>query len=181
MYFYSKFQRAMKRIHLAGLLLIAFVCTFCGGPTSTVTYTVEDVEFVMEGPLFEGPNSAYLTHDIDFSSVTSDSLPVTADNIKGARLVSATLHADDSMTFDLWSSATLQLTADEADMEEIAVRNPVPEEASTITLKASEEAEVDDFFALSNFIFVVDGSLKEDWYDNFYFTGDFTFELEVRH
>lgn len=169
----------MKFLQLIGIATLAFLFTYCGGPTEKVTYTVKDAEIIMEGPLFEGPNSAYLTHEVDISSITSDTLPVSADNIKGARLVSATLYADDSMTFDAWSSATLQLTADEADMEEIAVLNPIPAGATSIQLKASEEAEVDDFFELSSFIFVIDGSLKEDWYDNFYFTGDFVFELEV--
>lgn len=170
----------MAYLRMLGLVVLAALLNYCSGPSTPVTYTIEDVTFVMEGPLFEGPNSAYATHTVDLSAVSRDSLPVSADKIKGARLLSATLQTADSMTFDLWSSATLQLTADEADMEEIAVLNPLPDGASTIELTASGEADVGDFFELSDFIIVIDGSLKEDWYDNFHFTGDFTFELQVR-
>lgn len=163
-----------------GMAVMALWICGCSGPTVTVPYTIETVDMIMEGPLFEGPNSASLTHTPDFSVVSTDSLPVSADRIKGARLVSATLYAADSMTFDDWSSATLQLVSDDADMVEMAVVNPVPDGATTLSFNVSEEAEADDFFTAPSFTIVVDGSLKEDWYDNYYFTATFTFELAVK-
>lgn len=137
-------------------------------------YSIEALEFSMEGPLFEGPNSASVVHTIDF-----ESLGVQATQVEDARLMKVVLYTADSLNFDLFSDFKFQLTADDAAMTEAAQLNPVPTGKNRIELTTSSEAELGDFFKLKKFIVLIDGNLKEDLYDNINFKADLEFSVVV--
>lgn len=139
-------------------------------------YSVEGLDFFMEGPLFEGPNSASVVHTIDF-----ESLGVLANQVEEASLKKVVLYTTDSLNFDLFSDFKFQLTADDAAMTEAAQLNPVPVGKNRIELTTSSEAELGDFFKLKQFIVLIDGNLKEDLYDNINFKADIEFSVVVSH
>lgn len=161
------------------LAIVSFLITACSGKRVETTYTIQGVELVMEGPLFEGPNSANITHMVDLSQLP-DSLGVTPENIKGATLTTAVFYVADTSNFDLVSDFRLTLTADGAEMTEVAILSPVAAGTNRVALQVSEEADLRDFFRLPEFIILVDAGLKEDLYDNYYLSADLTFTLSVK-
>jgi hypothetical protein len=128
----------------------------------------------MEGPLFEGPNSASITHKLDLSSIG-----ISAEKINHVHLTKVRIYLPDSSNFNLFGDFKFQLTADEASMVECAQLNPVPSEISSVELKTSSEADLKDFFKLSEFVILMDANLKEDFNDNINFKADIEFKINV--
>jgi hypothetical protein len=161
--------------YLRVLLLLSVTLTFasCGGGVDKV-YEVNNLQLSMEGPLFEGPNSASINHKVDLSQIGS-----SAAKIKGATLSKIVLRLPDSLNFDNFSDFKFQLTADDAAMTEAAQLNPVPTGKSSLELKTSSEADLSEFFKLDEFIILIDGNVKEENYDNFNFAVDLVFSLKV--
>jgi len=166
-------NRNMKHLQILLLLFVAVVSSSCGGGIDKV-YEISNLELSMEGPLFEGPNSASASHKVDLSKIGS-----SASNVKGATLSKIVLRLPDSLSFDNFSDFKFQLTADDAAMTEAAQLNPVPAGQSSIELKTSSEADLTDFFKLNEFIILIDGNVKEEVYDNFNFEVDLVFNLKV--
>jgi hypothetical protein len=137
-------------------------------------YTIEGLDFMMEGPLFEGPNSASTIHSIDYKAIG-----VEAAKVKNARLSKVVLYMPDSLNFDLFTDFKLQLTADDVPMTEAAQLNPISLGSNRVELTTSSEAELDEFFKLQQFVILIDGNLKEDLYDNINFKADLVFNVDV--
>lgn len=167
----------MRKLTFVWISAVLFILSGCQGSTSH-TYTLENLEFELEGPLFEGPNSGQKEVQVDLAEVLKNAADVSA--IKGARLSSCTIKASDPSVFDKVSSFVLQLTGDDAPMTEIAVLNPVVPGSAQVQLQPSKEAEVKDFFKQKSFIVLIDAALKQDQDDNLKFTADLTFELDVK-
>jgi len=64
-------------------------------------------------------------------------------------------------------------------MVECAQLNPVPSEISSVELKTSSEADLKDFFKLSELVILMDANLKEDFNDNINFKADIEFKINV--
>ncbi|MEX1189840.1 MAG: hypothetical protein WED33_11325 [Bacteroidia bacterium] len=154
------------------VFVLALICSCSSGVDKA--YEIKGLELTMEGPLFEGPNSASAVHKVNLGQLSS-----SADKVKGATLKSVVLYLPDSLTFDDFSDFKFQLTADDAAMTEAAQLNPVPAGSSRIELQVSSEAELADFFKLDEFIILIDGNLKEEIYDNFSFKADLVFDVKV--
>ena len=166
----SKFLSTAKSLAFVCLLSLIASC----GQHVDKTLTLENIDLSMEGPLYEGPNSANVTYKVDLSQISS-----TAEKVRGAKLTKISLSVPDSLNFDNFSDFKFQLTADDASMIEAAQLNPVPAGQSRIELTTSDEAELGDFFKLNEFIILIDGNAKEELYDNFNFKADLTFSIQV--
>jgi len=138
------------------------------------TYSLNAIELNMEGPLFEGPNSASAMHKVDLSSIG-----VSADKINHAYISKVRVYLPDSSNFNLFGDFKFQFTADEASMVECAQLNPIPSNVSSVDLKTSSEADLKDFFKLSEFVILMDGNLKEDYFENVNFKADLEFTINV--
>ncbi|MFM2426015.1 MAG: hypothetical protein RL747_1559, partial [Bacteroidota bacterium] len=73
--------------------------TACGGGGDKTTYSLKDVAFTLEGPLFEGPNPSQYTVAVDLKDILGERY---AEGVKitGASLKSAHIRAVDSANFD---------------------------------------------------------------------------------
>ncbi len=147
--------------------------TACGGGGDKTTYSLKDVAFTLEGPLFEGPNPSQYTVAVDLKDILGERY---AEGVKitGASLKSAHIRAVDSANFDGVGSFVVSLAGDNPDlkMKELAFLNPVK--------PGTTDATAEEYFAEKQFYLVVDASLLKDLEANMSFKGDFDFELTYK-
>jgi hypothetical protein len=167
----------MKKIGYTLILLFAAVFAGCGGGEKTI-YKIENVEFTLSGPLFEGSNPAQYTYAVDLKSILGDKY-ADGSEITGAVLKSAQIVAADSANFDGINSFVVSLAGDnpELKMVELAVLNPIAPGSTKVTLIPSLEANADDYFKEKQFYIVVDAGLAADMEGDITFKGTFEFEL----
>jgi hypothetical protein len=170
----------MKNILKSTLLLLVVVIAGCGGGEKT-TLKIENVEFTLSGPLFEGSNPAQYTYAVDLKSILGDKY-AEGSEITGAVLKSAQITAADSANFDGINSFVVSLAGDnpELKMVELAVLNPVAAGSTSVKLAPSTEAKADDFFKEKQFYIVVDAGVAADIEADITFKGTFEFELTYR-
>lgn len=161
------------------LSVMAMAFLACNPETKQANYTLENLSFEFEGPLFEGPNTGQYTLEVQLDKVMEGLASETA-KVRHARLNKAVIRPGEGSDFSLINSLVLQLASDDAEMMEIGVLNPVPEGSNEAELNASTEADVADFFNGKSFILVLDAGLKEDLYDNMILKGTFEFSLEIQ-
>jgi len=171
---YSLFNILFKKVNLFFFLLV-LALSACKNQTETKLYQLENIEFKIEGPLFEGSNSGQFELVIDKAKLFSEQQNV--DNIKEAKLVSCELVASDSSSFSNLSGFVLQLTAENSEMTEIALADKVTG-GSSVKLKASDK-DVTNFFKQNKFILLMDSYLKKDQEENIKFTANIIFEVKV--
>jgi hypothetical protein len=140
----------------------------CGQETAS-TYPVNDQSFVMEGPLFQGPNTAQTS----FTPAMKGEGKLTS-----ATLSSAVLKAPEGQNFDAFSDVVLQLVTSSSDMVQVGVLNPVPKGQSSLTLQVSNEADLSELLSSGECVWVIDANIPVDMMDTtITFSGDFTFDV----
>lgn len=152
----------------------------CSGPGVVHEWQQEALEFTLEGPLFEGPNSGQVTLELDLPAALG---AAEGQEVADARLVTATVHPADSMGFDQVRSFVLSFASDNADvpMQEAAFKNPVPEEAASVALDVAAQAELGAHFAEDRVYLVLDVDLAEDLWDGYRsFVLDYTMEITLK-
>lgn len=153
----------------------------CGGGGEKTTYSLHDVIFTLEGPLFEGPNPAQYTVAVNLKDILGaaykDGVKVTSATLKSAHI-----RAVDSANFDGIGSFVVSLAGDnpELQMKELAFLNPVKPGTTDAVLSVSNEVKAEEYFAEKQFYLVVDASLLKDLESNLTFKGDFDFELSYK-
>jgi len=171
----------MKKLIRITAALALTLMSACGGGGEKTTYSLKDVAFTLEGPLFEGPNPAQYTVAVDLKAILGDRY---AEGVKvtGASLKSAHIRAVDSANFDGVGSFVVSLASDNPDlqMKELAFLNPVKPGTSDAVLSVSNEVTAEEYFAEKQFYLVVDASLLKDLEANMSFKGDFDFELSYK-
>lgn len=76
---------------------------------------------------------------------------------------------------------TLQLAADDAPMQKVAVLNPVPQGVRAVALQAAQEQKgIDRFFKQNAMYIVADINLNADHDDNLELKDNFRFEITVK-
>ncbi len=160
----------MKKINLLFLFSIFLILLSC--KTETKNYTLQNIEFTVEGPLFEGSNSAQYEVEVDVNKIQS------ADKINEAKFISCQLFAPDSSDFSNVSGFVLQLTGENSDMTEIALLNQV-NGGSYVQLKPSSDKDISNFFKQNKFILLMDTYLKKDQEKNLKFKANIVFEVKV--
>jgi hypothetical protein len=165
----------MKKFYLFLISLFLLVFIGCKNKIETKTYILENVEFVSEGPLFEGANSAQYEVLVDATKLFANDK--TSDNIKEAKLISCQLVASDSSDFSNVSGFVLQLTAENAEMTEFGLLNQV-NVGKMVQLNPSEK-DAAKFFKQNKFILLMDTYLKKDQEQNLKFKATIVFEVKI--
>ena len=170
----------LKSIGVAAISVL--MITSCSGPGEMHEYTVNDLEFSLEGPLFAGPNSGQAEIAVDLTEVLGDAY-VEGMRISDARLKSATVVPNDSLGFDQVNAFIVSFASDNEDvsMQEAAVKNPLQEGASETSLDVAAEAELGEIMEEGKVYVVLDADLAEDYWDgNRDFKLNFTLELTIK-
>lgn len=152
-----------------GLLLgVIGLISSCGQETVS-SYQVNNQSFVMEGPLFQGPNTAQASF--------TPAMEAEGD-LKKATLASAVLKAPDGQNFDAFSDIVLQLVTGSSDMIQVGVLNPVPKGQSSLALQVSNEADLAALLSSEECVWVIDANIPVDMMDTtLTFSGDFSFDV----
>lgn len=140
----------------------------CGQETAS-NYQVNGQSFAMEGPLFQGPNTAQASF--------SPAMKAEGELTK-ATLASAVLKVPAGQNFDAFSDIVLQLVTGSSDMIQVGVLNPVPKGQSSLTLQISKEADLTELLSSKECVWVIDANIPTDMMDTtLTFSGDFSFEV----
>ena len=158
---------------------MAMAILACNPETKEAKYTLENLSFEYEGPLYEGSNTGQYTLEVQLDKVLEGLASETA-KVRHARLDKAVISPGEGCDFSLINSLVLQLVSEDTEMMEIGVLNPIPEGSTEAYLNTSREADMADFFNGESFILVLDAGLKEDLYDNMILKGTFEFSLEIQ-
>ena len=158
---------------LAATVLLA---VGCGGNGTSHPYSLTAIPITLSGPLMEGPNTAQYEVSIDWNAIG----PNVQGNVKEAMLTAATLYKEDGTALDGVTGVVVQLTADDADMEEVAVLNPIPSGTAKAELQMANKADADDYFDSDKFYIVVDVTMAEELWEDLPILGDFTFEIKTK-
>lgn len=175
----------MQTLRPSALLFIslaAIVWWGCGGPAVEQVVEVEGAEMVLEGPLFEGPNSGQITWSLNLPAVMGDDFNPDL-KVVDARLVRAEVRAGDAMGFDQVRSFVLSFASDNEDvaMQEAAFVNPLPPDLNKVALEAAPNAELGPHLAEGQVYVVLDVDLAEDfWEGSRLFLLDFDLSLTLQ-
>jgi hypothetical protein len=87
----------------------------------------------------------------------------------------------DSMNSSLLSEITLQLAADQVDMQKVGVLNPVPEGQTKLTLNiAKEQEKIGKILQQADMTFVADVNIKKDTANSLPIKGIFEFKITIK-
>jgi hypothetical protein len=167
----------MKLNTIVAICLIAFLSFSCGGG-KTKTFTLNNLEFTYEGPLYEGSNPAQVVVAVDLKSIFQDEFK-EGISVDHATLKKAEISPGDSTGFEGISALVLSLAGDNEDlkMQELAVINPIQAKAQSAVLSPSAEADATGFFNEKQFYLVLDATLAKDLESSIKLKGNFEFEL----
>ena len=164
------------------LVISVMLITSCSGPEEVHEYSVTDLEFSLEGPLFAGPNSSQNEISIVLADVLGNDY-VEGMRIRDARMKSAIVLPNDSLGFAQINAFVVSFASDNEDisMQEVAVKNPLEEGAAQASLDVAQEAELGEIMEEGNIYVVLDVDLAEDYWDgNRDFKLNFTIELTIK-
>jgi len=172
-----------KNLRTIGIAAISiFMVASCSGPGEIHEYSVNDLEFSLEGPLFAGPNSGQAEILIDLSEALGEGY-VEGMSIRDARLTSATVVSNDSLGFANINAFIVSFASDNEDvsMQEAAVKNPIDASLTSESLNVAPEAELGEIMSDGKVYVVLDADLAEDYWDgNRDFKLNFTLELTIK-
>lgn len=152
----------------------------CGAPENTKSFTLKDIEFKYEGPLFQGSNPSQYIAKIDLKEILGDDYKEGLQ-VQNAVLKNATVACVDPKNFQDINALVFSLASDNPDlaMQELAVINPINAKLKSVKLKPSKEADATDFFAEKQVYVILDASFIKDVNANVSLKG--TFEFEVKY
>lgn len=152
----------------------------CGAPENTKSFTLKDIEFKYEGPLFQGSNPSQYIAKIDLKEILGDDYKEGLQ-VENAVLKNATVACVDPKNFQDINALVFSLASDNPDlaMQELAVINPINAKLKSVKLKPSKEADATDFFAEKQVYVILDASFIKDVNANVSLKG--TFEFEVKY
>ena len=145
------------------ILTVIYIFTSCE-KTQNVNTEIE-LELSADGPFFQGGNSFMVDLEPDFSKIFEEKT-ITSQDIKKINIKKAivSFNAEDSVNFEGFTSASLQLVSDNIPMQSIAVLNPITSSSNTIELTVSNEVDLTDFFKQESFTVLLDLDFKDDDY-----------------
>ncbi|MFN3916883.1 MAG: hypothetical protein ACK4K0_03990 [Flavobacteriales bacterium] len=144
----------MRTIKFLSILSFALLLVSCGNYVNEPLDEVE-VEFMFEGPIFDGPNETSVS--ISFNPEANG---VERERIKGLSITSIELSSSSEDGFDKFQSIAMLLVAEGIDMKNIAVINPVEKGKSTLVLNVSNEVEFEKVANLKTLNLVMDANLR---------------------
>lgn len=166
----------MKALFTVIGLLFLVAC----GPKNETMVSITTEASAM-GPFFAGPNSLIAEYEVSISSI--DGLEnVSLEDIKEIRInaIKVTLNEADSLNFDAFTSASLQMVGSTTDMQSIAIKNPITSKNRELELEVSKEADIVDYFKNEQLSLVLDLDFLEDSYAE-ELTAVIELELTIKH
>ncbi len=147
------------------MLLVTALIAGCSSQEAPVPVVLENLEFHMEGPLFEGSNPSQVVVELDLPTLLGDKYQ-EGMTLSDAHLTSVEVTAADSL--GLVKSFVLSLASDDpkVGMVEAAFLNPLVAGVDPVQLNVSEEAKLGDFFKGTSFYLVLDADLAQDFMGN---------------
>ncbi len=144
-----------------------------------LVYTSDAIELVASGPLFEGTNTAQAEWNHGLEAYLKEHGHAMKD-LREARLTSATLSSADSTGLHGIRSATVQWVGGGTPMQQMAVRNPIPEDSTAVLLTvATEQPDLLELLGTSPLTVVADLDIDADSDLDRRVIGRFTLELIV--
>lgn len=142
---------------------MACVVLFTGcAKEETASFSVSNVPVGLEGPLFEGANTAQGDVADALAAILKEK-GITAEQISSARLTGLNLTVPDSVNFNMYTGITVQLVSDKTDMIKVGVINPVPKDQRSIDLSvAGEQDKMLDLLKQNKFTVVTDVNVAAD-------------------
>lgn len=166
----------MLRIPL--LAMVVATLSACTEP-ERLTYESGPVPLVAAGPLFEGTNTAQGEWTTGLENFLKSQGHDLAD-LREVRLTGATLAGADSTGLQGIRSVSVQWVGGEQGMHQMAVRNPLPADSSTVALTvAAEQPQLADLLGTGTVTVVADLDLDADSDADRHVIGSFTLELTV--
>ena len=151
----------------------------CGAPENTKTFTLKDIEFKYEGPLFQGSNPSQYVAKIDLKEILGADYK-EGIQIEKAVLKTATVQSIEPKNFQDINALVVSIASDNPDlsMKELAVVNPIKSAAKKVQLKPSKEADATDYFTEKQVYVILDASFVNDVNANVTLKGSFEFEVK---
>lgn len=165
------FLITMKKLLWSLALVLTLGMWSCSGSGEHQDYTLENVEFTVSGPVFEGSETAQYEVQLDEKLL---------GKVGGASLKSVHVHAGDSAGLSMLGSVAFSMVGEKADMSGMAVLNPVPAGASEADLQVSTEADPSVYFKEGKFYLVMELGINQDLDQDVTLLGDFVFDLEIK-
>lgn len=172
----------IKNLRTAVIAVLAVAAVSCSGPGEVHEYSVRDLEFTLEGPLFAGPNSGQAEIEVDLKEILGEAY-ADGMRISDARLTSAEVFPNDSLGFADVRAFIVSFASDNADvsMQEAAVKNPLEEGAVSASLDVAPEAELGELMKEGRVYVILDVDLLEDYWDgNRTFKLNYTIDLTIK-
>lgn len=165
----------MRSIPLAIAALVLCSCQ----KQERLVHVSDPIELVASGPLFEGTNTAQAEWSHDLEAYLKEH-GHTMKDLREARLTSATLSSTDSTGLHGIRSATVQWVGSGRPMLQMAVRNPIPQDSTTVLLTvATEQPDVAELLRTGPLTVVADLDIDADSDFDRRVIGRFTLEMIV--
>jgi hypothetical protein len=160
-------KQNMRTMKIGAMLLVTALIAGCSSQEAPVPVVLENLEFQMEGPLFEGPNPSQVLVQLDLPTLLGDKYE-EGMTLNDAHLTSVEVTAADSLGLEGVKSFVLSLASDDpkVGMVEAAFLNPLEAGVDPVQLNVSEEAKLGDFFKGTSFYLVLDADLAQDFMGN---------------
>ena len=165
------FLTIMKKLIWSAALILSMGLWSCSGSGEHQDYTLENVEFTVSGPIYEGSETAQYEVQLDEKLL---------GQVSGASLKSVHVHADDSAGLSMLGSVAFSMVGEKADMSGMAVLNPVPAGVSETDLQVSTEADPSVYFKEGKFYLVMELGINQDLEQDVTLKGDFVFDIEIK-
>ncbi|MCU0318664.1 MAG: hypothetical protein MUE88_01090 [Flavobacteriales bacterium] len=166
----------MLRPSLLPLLLLAF--TACSEP-ERLRFESGPIHLTAAGPLFEGSNTAQAEWTTGLEAFLTQQGHSLSD-LREARLTTATIAGADSTGLQGIRSVSVQWMGGQQGMQQMAVRNPLPTDSSTVQLTvADEQPKLAELLGAGTLTVVADLDLDADSDADRHVIGSFTLELTV--
>jgi len=167
----------MKNIAIIAFGL--FILGACRSADKTSKFRLENIEFIYNGPLYEGSNAAQYIAKIDLKEILGSDYEEGVE-IDEAASKKAYVEIEEPQGCKDISAFVLSLAADNPDLEmrELAVVNPIKSFGGKIKLKPSTSADATAYFAEKSVYVVLDASFVNDIDANVLVKGTFEFELK---
>jgi hypothetical protein len=161
----------MKKLIWSAALALSMGLWSCSGSGEHQDYVLENVEFAVSGPIYEGSETAQYEVQLDEKLL---------GQVSGASLKSVRIHSEDSAGLSMLGSAAFSMVGEKADMSGMAVLNPVPDGSTEAELQVSTEADPSVYFKEGKFYLVMELGINQDLEQDVAVLGDFVFDLEIK-
>ena len=161
------------------MLALVFLASCDLGPQKTFTIELNDLNFVAEGPFFEGPNTFQAEVNNDFKAIF-EAEGVDISKVKEVKLKSADVISNEEENFDLFDNFLVQFYGDNFPLKKVANISSVEKSKTSLSLSPYSETDIKELFSEKNFFVIIDANLNEEYYDDLSFKGNIVLEVTAK-